>query len=270
MVPEEPTGYEDEPRDQFKELPAELWHFLYHYERVSQDLTHELSYYKSQLQHRCTRLLELGCGTGLLSINLQGCGFEVTGIDLDRRALSFSKRVAGCRLVQMDMRHLGFRPSFEAVLIGQNTLNLLIEPAEMKRCLEEIRRILVPPGLLLAHLYCSESEHLERPNERLLQLHLFDHPEGGKIIKESIRSYDPKQRRLCLEQRFKIRRFCSELPDHNYRHCLQLTALSREEWVELFSSSGFTIESCLTGFSDVSPSSNSTLHLVTRSEPTSS
>ena len=270
MVPEEPTGYEDEPREQFQELPAELLHLLYHYERVSQDLTQELSYYRSQLQQRCTRLLELGCGTGLLSNNLQGNGLEVTGIDLDRRALSFSKGAEGRRLVQMDMRHLGLRPGFDAVLIGQNTLNLLTEPADMKHCLQEIRRILVPPGLLLAHLYCSDSEHQAHPEGRLLQFHLFDHPEGGKIIKESIRSYDPKKRRLYLEQRFKIRRCCTELPDYNYRHCLELAALSRREWLELFNSAGFFIESWSPGFAGVSVSPHSTLHLVARSEPSSS
>ncbi|MGI9536201.1 MAG: class I SAM-dependent methyltransferase [Desulfocapsaceae bacterium] len=265
MYPEESSGYEDEPREHFHPLPPDLHHLLYHYERLSHDLQTEQHFYRRRLQGRCTRLLELGCGTGLLANDLQLLGFDVTGIDIDHQALSIAKDSKGCRLVQMDMCRLGFQPCFEAALIGQNTLNLLADKDQIRCCLDEIRRILVPPGIIIAHLYCTESAHLLPPGERLLQFYLFEHPEGGKIIKETIRSFDYEKQRLLLEQRFKIRRFNTEMVDSNYRHFLQLAALSRADWLEIFRAAGFTIESCLPGFSESSPSSGSALHLIARS-----
>jgi SAM-dependent methyltransferase len=263
-VSEKLSGYEDEPREHFLDVPGDLSYLLYHYERLSHDLGAELHYYNTQLQYRCTRVLELGCGTGLLSAALQRLGYEVTGIDLDWRPLNHAKATLRCRLAQMDMRALGFKPGFEAVLIGQNTLNLLAEPTEIRLCLEQIHGVLADSGLLLAHLHSAEPEQRNRLDERLLQFYIFDHPEGGKIIKETIRSYDCKHSRLNLEERFKIRHFCNELPDQNYHHTLSLAVLSRDEWIELVNSAGFTVESWTPDFQNSASASKSTLHLVAR------
>lgn len=265
MFPAEPTGYEDEPREQFHPLPSDLHHRFYHYERLSHDLHTEQCYYRTRLQGRCRRLLELGCGAGLLANNLQLQGFEVTGIDIDLKALSLSQTTSDCRLLQMDMCELGFKPCFEAALIGQNTLNLLVDENKIRRCLEEIRRVLIPPGLLLVHLYCRDDDHVAESGERVMQFCLFDNPEGGKIIKETIRSFEPDQQVLLLEERYKIRHFTPALNDMNYRHHLRLAAISRAGWCELFSSAGFSVESCSSGFSESSLDFGSTLHLVARS-----
>ena len=265
MCPEESNGYEDEPREHFQPLPDELHHLLYHYERLSHDLQAEHYYYREKLQGKCHRLLELGCGTGLLSKDLQKQGFDVTGIDIDLGALSVLKAASECRLVQMDMCALGFQPHFDAVVIAQNTLNLLVGQEKIRRCLAELKKVLLPSGLILAHLYCSDFHHLTEVGERLMQFQLFDHPEGGKIIKETIRSFDADQQVLLLEQRYKIRRFNADMVDSNYRCVLKLAALTRAGWLEMFESAGYTIESSPPGFSEPVSSPASALHLVARS-----
>ena len=258
------TGYESEPRERFEELPADQAHLLYHYERMTHDLSAESRYYHSRLRGRCRRLLELGCGTGILSSTLQHLGYEVTGIDLDRGALRVASGTAHSGLVQMDMGALGFKPVFEAVLIGQNTLNLLADRKKIGQCLEQIRSVLVAPGLLFAHLYCTEPGRRLRDGERLMQFYVFDHPEGGKILKETIRSCDPHNHLLNLEQRHKLRHFSAELPDHNYRSFITLAAFSRDEWKELIASAGFSLESLSSGFRGGLDESSQTLHLVAR------
>ncbi len=204
MAGQELTGYEDEPRDHFLPLPPSLQSQLYHYERLNQDLSSECLYYRQQLKDKCSRLLELGCGSCLIADDLHRHGFQVTGIDLSREILRFSRGFSPCSLVQMDVRYLGFRPCFEAALIAQNSLNLLKDKNTISSSLKEIKKVLVPPGLLLAHLYYSDSEKIRQPGEKLLQFIVFDHPQGGKIIKETIRSFDPVKKCLTLDQRFKI------------------------------------------------------------------
>ena len=264
MDPAEPTGYENEPREQFHNLPSHLQHLFYHYERLSHDLHTEQSYYRTRLQGRCTKLLELGCGAGLLATDLQFQGFDVVGIDIDQNALSLSHSASGYRRVQMDMCELGFQPRFEAALAGQNTLNLLVDKDMILRCLAEVRRVLIPPGLLLAHLYCADEDKKTDPGERVLQFCLFDNPEGGKIIKETIRSITLDQQVLLLEERYKIRHFRPDMTDINYRHHLRLAAISKSGWFELFNSAGFTVESCRSEFSESSRYAGSTLHLIAR------
>lgn len=260
----EPTGYENEPRENFHELPPELHSRFYHYERLGHDLTAECRYYTTQLTGRCRKVLDLGCGTSLLSGKLRRHGFEVTGVDISKEALVLADSSPGNRLVQMDMRKLGFRPCFEAVIIAQNTLNLLTDETTIRHCLREVKRVLKSPGLLLAHLHCTEPEQQEIPEERFLQFQMFDHPEGGTIIKETIKSVDFHKKLLVLEERYKIRRFNTSQSDTNHRHYLTLAALTRKQWLELFDDAGFTIEFLSAGFDEQTLHPSSTLHLVAR------
>ena len=263
MANGEPTGYEDEPRETFEELPAELHPFLYHHERLNQDLAAEIGYYRRHLGNRCGRGLELGCGTCLLSANLAKLGYTPAGIDIERAMLKNAEPTIRNNLALMDMRALAFRSCFEAALIAQNTLNLLVDVDSIRRCLNEIRKVLISPGRVLAHVYCIGEEQGNRDN-RLLQFTMFDHPEGGKIIKESIRSFDSEKRLVTLEQRYKIRRFNSAFPDRNYRTITPLAALNRREWIEIFEHSGFEIESTCSDFSGALRPDSATLHIDAR------
>ena len=262
MSESELTGYENEPREYFHNLSPELHTRFYHHERLSHDLTAEIHYYVSQLPGLGLKILELGCGTSLLSNGLRSRGFEVTGIDINKEALLLAGASPANRLVQMDMCALGFQPCFDGVIIAQNTLNLLTDKTTIRNCLKEVKRVLVRPGLLLTHLYCIEPQQKENPEKRSLQFQMFDHPEGGTIIKETIRSLNSATDILVLEERYKVRRFSDFLPDINYRHHLSLAALSREQWLELFAEAGFTIRSVSTGFADNKVQFSSALHLV--------
>lgn len=262
MSESELTGYENEPQEHFRNLSPELHTRFYHYERLSHNLTAESRYYASQLSDTGMKILELGCGTSLLSNGLRSRGFQVTGIDINKGALLLAGAFPGSHLIQMDMCALGFQPYFDGVIIAQNTLNLLADKTAIRNCLKEIKRVLVRPGLLLTHLYCTEPRQKESPEKRTLQFQMFDHPEGGTIIKETIRSFNSPNDILTLEERYKIRRFSDSLPDVNYRHNLSLAALSREQWLKLFAEAGFTIKSVSTGFAENTVQLSSTLHLV--------
>lgn len=263
MIRDEPTGYEDEPRETFEELPAELHCCFYHHERLSQNLAAEITYYKRHLGGRCNTIVELGCGTCLLASGLERLGYALTGVDIDRAMLKNAEPLAGRRLAQMDMAALALRPVFEAALLGQNTLNLLVDERNIRHCLDEIISILVPPGLIMAHLHCIDETH-DRQGDRRLQFVVFDHPRGGKIIKESIRSFDNRRRVIILEQRYKIRRHSKTLPDMNYRISQTLAALSRQRWIEMFKRAGFIVESTSSDFSGDTRAKGQTLHLVGR------
>lgn len=263
MISDEPTGYEDEPRETFDQLPADLHSFLYHHERLNHDLSAEINYYQAQLGDGCKKVLELGCGTCLLSSKLEELGFTPIGIDIDRAMLKNAEPAVRGSLVQMDMLALAFHPCFEAALIAQNTLNLLVDANSIHHCLRGIGEILIPGGRVLAHVHCCEKDRDNRDN-RQLQFMMFDHPDGGRIIKESIRFFDIEQQAVILEQRYKIRRFDSAFPDRNYRTSTTLAALTRRDWVEIFNGAGFSIESTCSDFSGASRTESSTLLLIGR------
>ena len=265
IEPAEPTGYEDEPREQFQPLSARNHCQLYHYERASHDLKKEAGYYQRMLTDRCRFVLELGCGTGRIAEFLYSCGFKIFGVDLSDAMLRFSAGQRHAPVAQMDMRLLGFHQVFDAVIIAQNTLNLLQSEKTIAQCLSEVRKVLTPGGLLLLHLYFLADDS-PAEDTRQLQFSVFDHPKGGKIVKETIKTKVVDQSLLILEERYKIRRFDQTHLDVNYSHTMYLAFFTKKTWLALLSGSGFAINSLQHGFTHSSKDNvSSTLHVVAQS-----
>lgn len=250
MNHEELTGYENEPREHFAPLPSHLHSQYYHYERLSIDIQPELDYYRSIFKNNCSRLLELGCGTSIISSHLANLGFHVTGLDLNQEMLSFRPHPIANDTVQMDMCKLGFRPCFDGVLIPQNTLNLLVDESRIRQCLKEVKRILVPPGILAVHLYAGDTEPSGEIDKKMLQFHIFDLPTGEKIVKESITSRISDKNILKIEQRYKYRNFKQPAHNRNYRQFLELASFSTTKWLSLLTESGFTPTASVSNFTD--------------------
>lgn len=124
-----------------------------------------------------SRILDVGCGTGNLSLALAGRGYTVTGIDVDEEMVARAEKKArghvsprapgrarppgekrpgpDVRFLRMDMMKIGneFGPkAFDAILCFGNTLVHLTDPAAVRGFLAEASRVLVPGGLLLLQI----------------------------------------------------------------------------------------------------------------------
>lgn len=102
------------------------------------------------------RLLDLGCGTGTLTIALQQKGYEPVGVDLspEMLAIAANKGLAvGLGIdnwLAMDMRSLCLpTASFDIVICACDGFNYLRNNQELELVLEQLQRALRPSGLLL-------------------------------------------------------------------------------------------------------------------------
>lgn len=108
------------------------------------------------------RLLDLGCGTGSLTIKLHQLGFDIIGADLSADMLSVAaEKGLACglgieRWKAMDMRTLRFAPaSFDIVLCACDGLNYLANDTELDTVLRSVKDILRPGGLLLFDVHSA-------------------------------------------------------------------------------------------------------------------
>lgn len=106
------------------------------------------------------RVLDLGCGTGELSIRLLKQGFEVTGVDLSEDMLAVAAEKAGEEgltfpLFQQDMRKLDGLPPYDVVAIFCDSLNYLKSPEEIKQTFRGVYQHLNPNGLLLLDVHST-------------------------------------------------------------------------------------------------------------------
>jgi SAM-dependent methyltransferase len=90
----------------------------------------------------CRRVLDVGCGNGLLARRLTGDGFQVTALD---RSLGRTERSPGIRYVESDF--LGFEDAPHDALVFSASLHHL---APLDRALETAEHLLRPCGLLVA------------------------------------------------------------------------------------------------------------------------
>jgi ubiquinone/menaquinone biosynthesis C-methylase UbiE len=107
------------------------------------------------LQGSHGKLLEIGCGIGVDSIQLAKCGFDVTAIDLTENALAIAKDYAALRNVAIDFRlgnaeRLEFEDaSFDAVY----SFGVLHHTPDIEASVAEVHRVLRPGGKAYVMLY---------------------------------------------------------------------------------------------------------------------
>jgi ubiquinone/menaquinone biosynthesis C-methylase UbiE len=105
------------------------------------------------------RLLEVGSGIGVDSIQLARCGFDVTAVDLTNSAIRVARKFAEQRGVAIDFRlgnaeGLDFPDeSFDAVY----SFGVLHHTPDIDRAVAEVRRVLRPGGTAYVMLYHRDS-----------------------------------------------------------------------------------------------------------------
>lgn len=95
------------------------------------------------------RVLDLGCGAGRTTVELDRRGYRVVGIDVSSALLDRARaRHPHLDVRRMDATALAFQDeSFDAALFSFNGLDCLHPVTARQQCLHEVHRVLVPGGI---------------------------------------------------------------------------------------------------------------------------
>ena len=102
-------------------------------------------------------LLEIGTGTGVISLKLSSLVALITAIDLSPEMLKIAKEKTEKQSVKNidfrtgDICNLDFPDNSFDSIIASNVLHLLFEPA---KALQEIKRVVKPDGTVIIPTYC--------------------------------------------------------------------------------------------------------------------
>jgi len=168
-------------------------------------------------------VLELGCGTGRISLPLARAGVPVVGVDRSAAMLAFARRrirrdqlQRRLRLVQADIRHLPFpsasparrtrrRDSLAMVMAPYGILQSLLYERDLARTLAEVHRVLQPNGTFGLELVADLPSWEEY--QKRVSLKGWRGRRGGSHVTliETVRQ-DPARRRTIFDQEFTERR----------------------------------------------------------------
>jgi SAM-dependent methyltransferase len=198
------------------------------------------------------RVLELGCGTGRISLPLVRAGVRLVGIDRSAPMLARAGRRAGAgaggrrrgadrlRLVRGDIRALPFGSGeFQMVLAPYGVLQSLLRDRDLSAGLESVARVLAPGGLFGIDLV-PDVPHWREYRD---QVRLRGRAPGGAqlTLVESVRQH-PRRRLTTFEQRY-VERRGGRVREH--RFTLMFRTLPVGRMLRRLERAGFAVEAVL-------------------------
>lgn len=146
------------------------------------------------------RILELGAGSGRITIPLARAGFEVTAVDSNKQMLAklrermatLPKRVAErITIVEADLRRFEVPGEFPLVLAVFNVLEHLYTRVELDACLRCVRDHLAPGGAFAFDVQLPDLAWLLRdPWTRWARTKFTDPTSGKQMIYSTNHEYD--------------------------------------------------------------------------------
>lgn len=177
--------------------------------------TQDVTFYRDAAREFGDPVLELGCGTGRITMALAQTGKRVTGLDLSERMLERAARKRAAlnkeerervHLVQADMTQFELGEKFQLVIIPFRPFQHLLEVRDQVACLERVRKHLRPGGRLILDVFQTDAERMHDPvHMRESPLIEYATSDGRKVrISERVAAFHRAEQRNDVEMIYTI------------------------------------------------------------------
>jgi SAM-dependent methyltransferase len=177
--------------------------------------TQDVTFYVNSARKYGDPVLELGCGTGRVTIAIAEAGYRIVGLDISERMLERAvEKRAGLRrearervhLVQGDMTQFALSEKFRTIVIPFRPFQHLLEINQQMGCLECARKHLAPGGHLILDFFQTDPERMHDPmfsNET--RLTEYDLPGGRHVqLSERVAAFHRGVQRNDVEMIFQV------------------------------------------------------------------
>ncbi len=119
----------------------------------------DVGYYVACAREKPQGILELGCGTGRITLPLLKAGFDVTAADSSPSMISCLRRkltqaeANWLQLLQMDIRLWALGRRFSTILCPYSLFTYLLSTQEQNEFLQQVRQHLSPSGHFILDLF---------------------------------------------------------------------------------------------------------------------
>ncbi|RPI82483.1 MAG: class I SAM-dependent methyltransferase [Chloroflexi bacterium] len=137
-------------------------------------------------------VLELGCGTGRLTIPIAGDGISITGLDVVPLMLEHAKRKAqGTTIdwIEADVRTFSLAKRFQMIFESGSVFQHMLTLEDQQAFLQRVYQHLKSEGLFAFSVFFPQPDVLKDESEQ----HWFSYPNAqGQVVKVSgLQTYDP-------------------------------------------------------------------------------
>ena len=183
----------------------------------------DVAFYRDAVHEFGDPVLELGCGTGRITLALAEAGHRVTGLDISERMLErCNQKRAGLpkearervHLVQGDMTRFDLREKFRLVIIPFRPMQHLLEIEQQISCLESVRNHLQAAGRqfggrggrLILDVFQTDAERMHDSSYQEEGLVAeYSMPDGRRVrIMERVTAFHRAEQRNDVEMIFYV------------------------------------------------------------------
>ena len=193
------------------DFPFDDWADIY--DAVHADLTHDIDFYVELARESGGPVLELGCGTGRISLAIAREGVAVTGIDISPRMIAVAQEKAAkrglserCVFQSGDMAALQLAERFPLVIMPFRSFQSMLTAEEQRQALARVRERLAPGGVFVMDTFNPDVGSLVNDEQSRLAYHLKDveREGGGTLVVWGQNGWDPvtqvNEMRLIIEE----------------------------------------------------------------------
>lgn len=140
-------------------------------------------------------VLEIACGSGLVTVPLAAQGLDVTGVDLARPMLEHARRKAEAqgltiRWVEADARSFALEAQYQFIFITGNAFQAFLRREDQEALLSSVKRHLLPGGTFAFETRNPSGHNLtDQSKEEFDQSYVS--VEGYLVSVSSTQIYDP-------------------------------------------------------------------------------
>jgi SAM-dependent methyltransferase len=165
------------------EMEASHYDWTDYYDIVSTGLQHDIEFYTDIAREANGSILELGCGTGRITIPAAMAGADIIGLDLSIAMLEKARMKAKVMKVdhrvafkEGDMRDFSLDKKFAAVIIPYRSFLHLLTVKDQQAALRSIRDHLQEDGILAFNIFVPSIKHLYEQDERSSTRGIYEIP----------------------------------------------------------------------------------------------
>lgn len=178
-------------------LPA-IYHDAVQYELLAQmTAPQDIPFYRALVAESGGAVLELGCGTGRVLIELAKSGVEAVGVDLSPALLELARHKAenegvGVTLALGDIRSFDLGRSFPHIFVTYNTFNHLLDLDSVRDCLQSLMRHMDADSRMVIDTFQPSLAFLgDQPEQRRAILRYLDPHTGQEVVLYEENHYEP-------------------------------------------------------------------------------
>ncbi len=169
------------------------------YDRVYSYVAEDIPFYVDEAKRSGGPVLELGCGTGRVSIPIAKAGVDIVGVDFSEPMLavargkseSLSSSDGALTLVHADMRDLSLGQTFRLVIVPFRGFLSLLTVEDQVKTLENVKRHLEPGGRLVFNVFVPDLNMLLQEGDTAYHLRdVIDPDTGSRLVLWQQSAYD--------------------------------------------------------------------------------